>query len=80
MNRYSASPKRGQDFKTLQRFWRIESIRTQLKEFGELSELNSTYFNLDTGEYTEAFVNEFFRKGTKNKTTKQINDDYDSNN
>ena len=77
MNRYSASPKRGEDYKTLHRLWRIGSIREQLKDGQGLSELNAEYFNVETGEYTQAFIDRFFRKGTKNMTTEKINLDYE---
>jgi len=77
MNRYSASPKRGNDLKTIHRFDRVESIRKQLANGQELNEVNAPYFNIETGEYTQAFIDRFYRKGTKNITTEKINADHD---
>ena len=62
MNNYSARPKRGKSIKTIQRETRIAFIEAQLAAGEELSELNASYFNVETGEYTQAF---FDRHGGK---------------
>ena len=77
MNRNDASPKRGNDLKTLHRFNRIESIRKQLSAGQELNEVNAEYFDVTIGEYTQKFIDRFYRKGVKNITTEKINADHD---
>ena len=59
MNKYEAKPHRGKGLKTLQREARIESIEAQLAAGEELTKLNATYFNVKTGEYTQAFIDRF---------------------
>ena len=76
MNRYDASPKRGNDLKTLHRFNRIESIREQLSAGQELNKINAEYFDIKTGKYTQQFIDRFYRKGVKNITTEKINADH----
>ena len=77
MNKYDASPTRGSDLKTIHRFDRIQSIRNQLTNGEELNEVNAKYFDIETMEYTPAFIDRFYRKGTKNITTETINEDHD---